>query len=285
MRYAKKPRGIKHRIREEKKREERIGLAIFVVILIAIISVSGFFMHSMLSSPPQKQKTNSSSEPRAAIVDHLSLTCPNQTFIETATAILAQAGHIIDYYPSEQVTVEFYRNLATYEYGLIILRVHSAAFGQQGTQIVENPVAFFTSEPYSRHKYLYEQLTEQIGKAHFVDSEASYFGIFPDFVKSSMNGKFKNTIIIMMGCDGLTNTAMAQALVEKGAKAYISWNASVSASHTDTATISLMQHFLLEGHTLSDAVAETMQEVGPDPAYKSELVVYPVEAGNYTIKP
>lgn len=74
----KKPRGMKHRIREGKKREERIGSFVIVAILIAIISVFGFFIHSMLTSPsPQKQETSSTSEPRAAIVDQLSLTAPN----------------------------------------------------------------------------------------------------------------------------------------------------------------------------------------------------------------
>ena len=48
MKVKKKPTGIKHKIREEKKREQRIGLAITVAILIIIVSVSVSLINSML---------------------------------------------------------------------------------------------------------------------------------------------------------------------------------------------------------------------------------------------
>ena len=265
---------MKHKIREEKKREQRIGLAVTVAILITIISVSGFFIYSMLTSSQQNQETSSTSEPKAVIVDHLSLTVPNQTFIQTATNTLKQAGYTVDYYPGEKVTVEFYRNLPTHGYGLMILRVHSTTiYGQ-----------FFTSEPYSSTKYVSEQLTDQILKFSFYGEPPYYFGVSPLFVKYSMNGKFQNTTIIMMGCNGLKNTAMAQAFIEKGAKVYISWSESVLASHTDKATTHLLQHFLLEKQTIKKAIEKTMKEVGPDPSYESLLIYYPLEAGNYTIQ-
>jgi len=240
----------------------------------------------MLNQPSTNQPVSSTSEHKAAIVDHLSLTCPNQTFIETATNMLKQAGYTVDYYPGEEITVEFYRNLPTHRYGLVILRVHSAATRlSESAEYVEAPVSFFTSENYSVNKYAWEQLTEQLLMASYsMPQPPYYFAITPEFVTSCTNGKFQNTIIIMMGCEGLSNTKMAEALVAKGAKIYIGWNASVSASHTDTETIRLLQHLLTEGQTLSEAVAETLPEVVPDQAYKSKLGFYPFEARNYTIK-
>lgn len=83
----------------------------------------------------------------AVSLDHLSLTFPNQTFIDQITEILEQAGYTVDYYPGEEVTVEFYGNLPTHGYRLTILRVHSSATELQGKEFVECPVTFFTSEP------------------------------------------------------------------------------------------------------------------------------------------
>ncbi|UCE15829.1 MAG: hypothetical protein JSV12_08210 [Candidatus Bathyarchaeota archaeon] len=150
------------------------------------------------------------------------------------------------------------------------------------------PLALFTSEPYSNTKHVYEQFTGQVGRVTFYEGEEpkepSYFGIHSEFVKQSMKGKFQRTIIIMMGCNGLTYSYMAEAFIEKGARAYISWSNSVLASQTDLATTRLLQHFITENRTLKEAMRETFKEVGPDPLYKSFLLYYPLEAGNYTIK-
>ncbi len=262
-----------------KERERSIATVIFLAFLLLIITISAYFAHTFLN---QSQTINpSSSQLRAAIVDQLSLTFPNQTFIQTATNILKQAGYTVDYYPGERVTVEFYRNLPTYNYGLIILRVHSTTGGQP-------LIALFTSETYSKSKYVYEQLTCKVCPVAYSTEEASigigYFGITPSFVESSMNGKFANTIVIMMGCEGLHNTKMAEAFTEKGAKVYISWSRAVLASHTDRATSRLLQYLITKKETIKQGVNDVMKEVGADPAYESLLTYYPVKAGEQKIQ-
>jgi hypothetical protein len=279
-----KPRGRKHKIRKERRREQRIGLVLAVAILIAIVSASGFFIHLMLSSSPQE---TSSTEPKAAIVDHLSLTVPNQTFTQTATNILEQAGFKVDYYPGEKVTVEFYRDLPTHRYKLIILRVHSLATNPGK---MEGTIALFTSERYDRMKYVYEQLSDQLAAVAFSTEEREkgiiYFGIGSLFVKQSMKERFQNSVIIMMGCEGLNNPSMARAFVERGAKVYISWNWTVSSSHTDQATIHMLKHLFIRKQTIKQAVDNTMKEVGPDTThtYKSVLLFFPEEAKDYTFQ-
>jgi len=261
---------LKTKIREEKKRVQRIGLAFTIAILIVVVFVSGSLIISMLNQP----STSSTSPLRAVIVDHLSLTAPNQTFIQTATNILVQAGYTVDYYQGEKVTVELYRNLPTHGYKIVILRVHSTGiYGQ-----------LFTSESYDNTKYVYEQLTDRVIRVTFDGNPPYYFGISPLFVNYDMKGNFQDTVIIMMGCNGLTNTDMAKAFVEKGAKVYVSWSESVLASHTDQATTQVLQHLILEKQTVKQAVDTTMSEVGPDPASKSQLIYYPLEAGDYTIQ-
>jgi len=285
MKAQKKRLGTKAKIRAEKERERRIATAIFSALILTVIMLSAYFGYSFLNQPQEQTINPESTQPKAAIVDHLSLTFPNQTFIETATNTLKQAGYKVDYYPGEKVTVEFYRNLPTHGYKIIILRVHSTATAVTGT---EGSVTFFTSEPYSGRKYVYEQLTDQLCYVAFSREQAekgiSYFGITPLFVIHSMKGKFQNTIIVMMGCEGLDNPLMAMAFVEKGATVYISWNQQVSASHTDLATTHLLQHFLIEKRTVKEAIQETYKDVGADPVYKSLLIAYPIEALDYTIQ-
>ncbi len=277
------PRRMKHRIREEKKREQRIGLAVTVIILIVNITASGLFVNSMLGSSRQKQETSSTSEPKAAIVNQLSLTYPNQTFVQTATNTLAQAGYTTDYYPGEKVTVEFYRNLPTHGYKIVVLRTHSALVSTD-----KPPVTLFTSEPYSQTAYVYEQLRDQVGWVTYrferdTPKEPTYFGISPLFVKDSMNGDFQDSVIVMMGCNGLTYTDMAKAFIERGAIAYVGWKDAVLASHTDSATAHLLQHFLIEKRSLRESVQDTF-EVGCDPVNENLLTYYPLEAGGRTIE-
>lgn len=276
MEAKKKPAPIRHKIHGDKKRRKRIGAAALIGVIFTILLIN-----SILNQPSTSQPVGSNSQPKAAIVDQLSLTYPNGTFIQAATAILEQAGYVVDYYPGENVTVEFYRNLPTYGYQIIILRVH-AALGPK----MSRPLAFFASETYSDSKYVYEQLADQLVRVTYDaqnPDEPSYFGIWPEFVRSSMNERFQNTTIFAMGCDGLFYTDMAQAFIEKGARAFIGWFGPVLASHTDATTARLLQHFLIEKSKLKQSVQETFEEVGFDPVYKSLLIYYPTEAGEQTI--
>jgi len=282
MKTEKKRVGTKAEIKAIKEKERRIATAIFLVFILLIVIFSSYFTYNFLNQP-QNQTTNpASSQLKAAIVDQLSLTFPNQTFIETATNTLEQAGYTVDYYPGENVTVEFYRNLSTHRYKLVILRVHSSI------TLGSNSLGLFTSERYDSTKYVYEQLTDRLLGAAYSEEERNkgiiYFAISPTFVTQSMNGRFNNTIIIMMGCEGLAYTAMAEAFHQKGAKVYISWSGPVLASHTDTAVTHLLQHFLIEERTLKESVQETFKQVGFDPAYKSLLIYYPLEVGEQTIE-
>jgi len=266
-------------IKAERQKQSRIGLAIFLSLILLIVIPSTYYSYNILSRP-NSQTIAHELKPKAAIVDQLSLTFPNQTFIETATNILKQAGYCVDYYPGEAVTVNFYRNLPTHGYKIIILRVHSA-LGWYG----EPPVCLFTSEPYSQDRFIYEQLTDQLTRAYYnVSGESKYyFGILPEFVRSSMSGRFEKAIVFMMGCNGLSYIDMAKAFTDKGAKVYIGWYNSVSVSHTDAATIKLLQHYLIEKLTLKQSIQETFKEVEFDP-YKSLLIYYPLEAGEQTIE-
>lgn len=283
MKTKKKAKGTKARVQAYKKRLFYIGTVITVAILIVIVALSSFLIYFSLDASLNQtialdRTNNQRFKLKAAIVDHLSLSTPNQSFIGKASTILRQAGYTVDYYSGEEVTVEFYRNLPTYGYSLVVLRVHSA----RG----DTSLSLFTSEQYSTRRYVYEQLDEQItavGFTPYTEGDPLYFGIGPRFIKLSMKGRFQNTLIVMMGCFGLTYSEMAESFTQKGAKVYISWSGDVLGVRNDPAIACLLQHLILEKQTVEKAVADTEKAFGPSPLDDSVLLYYPLEAGNYTI--
>lgn len=268
---GKKPKGTKAEIRAYKERIRRIATAVIVTFFAAIILVSGFLIFSYLN--PLSNQTIGPTHLKAAIVDHLSLTVPNQTFIQSTTSILEAANYTVEYYRGEEVTVNFYKNLPTHGYDIIILRVHSALQSYEEV----SPVLLFTSEPYSKFDYLLQPPGVEVVaySPEEVEKGILYYGIKPSFVQNTMNGMFNNSTIIMMGCDGLRYQTMAEAFIQKGAKVYIGWSRGVLASHTDSATTNLLEHLITEKRTTQRAVTETMNEVGPDPKDNSILLYYP----------
>jgi len=261
----------KERRKGKSRKKSPPGILYVVIIVVSIL----FIYYLLFMRSPSNGTSSQPFQFKAAIVDHLSLTAPNQTFVQTATNILKNGGYTVDYYPGEEVDVEFYRNLPTHGYSLMVLRVHST--------FTDESVALFTSESYHQGKYFWDEYYDRLGAVAYTREQAKqgtmYFGIMPSFVEHSMNGRFNNTVIIMMGCDGLMYTPMAEAFVQKGARVYISWSGPVSASHTDQATAQLLRHLITERKTIQQAVAETMEEVGQDPT----LLYHPITEQYYII--
>lgn len=121
-----------------------------VILFIALVSFYAF-------SHPPTTSMNLPPTHKAAIVDQLSLTEPNQTIIQACTEILQSAGFTVDYYEPKDVTVDFYRNLPSKGYGLIIFRAHSA-----GARAPDDPLCLFTSEPFALGKHTAEYLAERL---------------------------------------------------------------------------------------------------------------------------
>jgi hypothetical protein len=211
---------------------------------------------------------------RAAIVDQLSLTAPNQQFVDEATAFLEGNAYEVDYFSGEQITVDFYRRLPEGDYDLLLLRVHSTADVSRGEEDV-TAVSLFTGQPYSRDLFYDEQLEGKVGFAQYTEESPKLFGITSEFVRESMKGEFDDTVVLMMGCQGFINSQGAEAFEAKGAQTFIGWDGLVSAQHTDEATMLLLRHLIEGEEAPADAIAQTMASVGPDPDYGSRLVSRP----------
>jgi hypothetical protein len=160
---------------------------------------------------------------------------------------------------------------------LIIFRVHSALGREDGQPA--DWVTLFTADSYRETWYVNEQKTRRLSKVSYYEDGPPYFGIMPDFIRSTMKGSLQGATVVLMGCDGLATETIADALVDKGAEAVVSWNGLVSGDHTDAATEQLLRHLVTEGLPVREAVEKTATEVGPDPAYGSILRLYPPEGG------
>ena len=243
-------------------------------LALALVAVVAFFVLSPSDGGPP-------GPPRAVIVDQLELTAPNPDFAKQATELLVAAGYEVDYVPGAEVTVDYYRELPSKGYEIVLLRAHAAG-RELAADDYDDDVSLFTSERVSATKYAREQRERLLKGVGFsreqMEAGELYYGIPSGFVRESMKGDFDGAKVVLMGCDVLRAQNMAEAFIDKGADAVVGWDAPVSASHTDAATLNLLRHMLEEQLPIQEAAAAAMAELGPDPFYDSVLLSYPPEA-------
>jgi hypothetical protein len=138
----------------------------------------------------------------------------------------------------------------------------------------------FTTEEYSQMKYAREQLYDQLLPAEMTADFPLVFAINANFIMEKMQGRFDDTVIIMMGCSCLYLEDMAAAFTLKGASTYLGWDGSVGLDYVDRAAAELITSLCTGGMTVAGAVAE----IGPDPDWGAGLRFYPQESGGQTIR-
>jgi len=268
---------LKRRKKIPKKRKILDKKLIFSTGIIAVI-VLGMVCYKVLVQNPEVKFSL-----RAAIIDQLGFgNTQNPEFNRTTTNLLIDAGFDVFYHKSEDITVNFYRGLAKYDYGIIILRVHSALRNQTPPVI-----DLFTSENYTdaRAKELErERWLGLVTKGNYSWApDQFYFAITPLFIES-LEGYFPKSIVVAMGCWSLKPECeqLAAAFIKKGAKAYIGWNDTVYQQDTDNETVNMLNKLLNDDDKkLGDATSET--KVYPIPGGTTRLDFYPESAYNLTI--
>jgi hypothetical protein len=219
---------------------------------------------------------------KAAIVDQLAILEPNQAFIDQTTAELEACGFQVDVYSGEEVNIKLYRQLPQYGYELIIFRAHAGLLkAEEGSEVVgvKRATYLFTAEEYNQMKYVREQLDDQLLPAEMTADFPLVFAINANFIMEKMEGRFDDTVIIMMGCSCLYLEDMAAAFTIKGASTYLGWDGSVDLDYVDQATVGLITSLCTGGMTVGEAVAE----IEPDPDWGAGLKLYPPESGSKTI--
>jgi len=159
---------------------------------------------------------------------------------------------IIDYY-SDNATVEQYKGLSSQNYKLIIWRAHSAL------DLNSKYIAISTSDKYGSMNY--DQYLENGQLTLCNITGYYYFGITPKFVEELMSGRFEDTVIIFMSCNGLKQDyyKTAETFEEKGVKVFISWDGWIDPSDNDNAVTLLLQYLINDNNTISNAVSKIPQ--------------------------
>lgn len=193
---------------------------------------------------------------RAVIVDELAQDYPDPSFVDNATQSLSSAGYTVDYMGPDPNAVDAFRQLPGDGYKVVIIRAHIAS-----TQSI------VTTQPYSSSKYQVDQLAGRVVAAQ-VESGPLYFALTPSFVSRIMQGRFPDSIVIVMGCSASQGPQdLATAFLDKGASVFVGWNGPVTVIHTDTTTVQLIRS-ISAGHGVDQAAQTAVQ---PDPVYGAEL--------------
>ncbi|MGB9756638.1 MAG: hypothetical protein ACPLVJ_02520 [Candidatus Bathyarchaeales archaeon] len=236
------------RKKEEPKRfvyDKRLIYASIASIIIVISVIALFFIFY----------PNQPSEPKAAIIDQLSSSYltnitrhVNETFVENAKTLLYKRFSKVDYY-SDNATIENYKDLASLNYKFIVWRAHSALDKE------EHFIAISSSERSAPQKYQGYLENGQVTICNI--SGEYYFGITPKFVEQCMSGRFEDTVIVFMSCNGLNPdyTKTAETFVNnKGVKAFISWDGWIEKVDNDNAVSLLLKYLIEDNRTIYQAV-------------------------------
>lgn len=265
-----RPKGIKREVYAHKRRIRTVSsLFTIAVIICSIIAVSYYFVsQSSDHTPPDGGNGESTNHSlRAALIDALYVKFPRDEFTNSLNSTLRAAGFEVDFYQGAAVTVDFLRSLPE-GYELIILRMHSALSD-------ENELYLFTAEPYSIGKYTQEQNYRLIKEAYASEDASPVFAVNWGFVRRCMTGKFNNTLVVAMGCDGTCDQSLAREMMSQGAMGYVGWNGPVTISHSDKATLCLVKASYIDKLPLNLAVESTNNLVGRDPSCETFLEYLP----------
>jgi len=206
---------------------------------------------------------------KAVIIDQLYRDLPNSNYHNKTIYYLTEAGYDVDLYTTEDITVDFYKELPSMDYEFIVIRSHSLAiYGDKPSSWL------FTGEMYSDEKHTFETMAGQLspGVPFLITQELEevmsyseaakkrHFMIGSKFVDEKMEGKFPGSVIILGGCETLTYPFLADSFIKRGASSIVGWNDLVEYRDNDRVTIALLNEILINGLEINDAVESVMEK-------------------------
>jgi len=210
---------------------------------------------------------------RAAIIDQLHNDLPNFELQADAKRMLEDAGYEVDLYTTDEITVDFYKNLPSMNYHFILIRSHG---GEDLSY--EYPTRLFTGEKFNKEKYTGEQIYRQVGYGFPIYGEDleelkesdqdvfdnAYFTVGTKMVDDGMVGTFPDSIIIVGGCQSARSHDLMESMIRRGADHVLGWDATIESKDNDTAMMWLLEEILVNQVPLYDAVAEINKEMVPN---------------------
>lgn len=276
-----------------------------VLGIILGITFSLFLSITIFQGELEAENSYYDGPPRAAIIDQLNEEIPNPRFQLRATEYLEAAGYQVDLFNTNNVTVDFYKNLPKMNYEYVVVRTHGTI------DLTSESVILFTGEKYTEDKYVSEQLFGQVKRAtplfeiaysvgdgdstewiivndtyRYLKTPANaidktkheFFGISTKFVEESMDGKFHGTKFILGGCDTMSNPSLAHALLERGASYVVGWDDTIGNSDNDATMLLLLETNLKDKKEMAEAVdivSSTLKQERM--AYPANIIYYSSE--------
>jgi len=267
-----------------------------LVLVGAVIAVAAgllitFNVEEKSTTETEFLTTSNAGIKKAAIIDQLDAEFPNKGFHMQAEEYLRTAGYEqVDLFTTEDITVNFYRELPSMGYEFIVARTHSLAVKDQGKQ----SVWIFTGEKYTKDKYIQEQLEGKVSRAvpfltgpnidRVEAAKKRHFIIGTEFVDKEMIGSFPGTILVLGGCDTMSYPFMAKSLVDRGATSIIGWYGLVSLYDNDNGILKVLEEILINGKNSGDAVDSVMEFYDGRMQYKHSIMKqYSTGASNFEI--
>lgn len=248
-----------------------------VILALLLAPVSTYSLLAVSCSAPS---SNLKTTLKAAIIDQLGSLYPNQFFIQEITGYLEDSGFSVTLISGDQINVDFYLKLPTYGYKLIIFRVHSTLI--RGKEPLTGTTYLFTSEPYSKSKYVSQQLAEMVVPTRVGETSPQSFAVSSKFMSEFTQGQYNQSVIIMMGCNSLYSTDMSEAFISRGALLYTGWTANVKLDFVDDFTMALIKNLCVKGSSFKEALYRTAGQKGATP-HKAVFSYYPSENENYDL--
>jgi hypothetical protein len=260
--------------------QKRTLLITAIAVIVIGISITMISLNFQIDSP--EFEVMDSNTPRAAILDQLQSEIPNESFHKKVTEYLQGAGYQVDYYPTEEITVGLYKQLPSLDYDFIVIRSHSLGDGA-----VEPSASLFTGEKYTDHKYIKEQFLGYVGRGiPILNQELShtggiqahrnntYFVVGSKMVDELMVGNFKNTTIVLAGCETMEKSRLADSFLNKGASNVIGWNGLVDARNNDGIVLEVLKRTLVDGYEINQSVDSVMEQVKGKLIYENTTLLH-----------
>jgi len=221
--------------------------------------------------------------PRAAVIDQLYDEYPDEDLHNTVTEYLKNAGYkVVDIYKTEEITVDFYKNLPSMNYKFILIRSHAL-----GAKSMEASASLFTGEKYNNHKYVKEQFLSQVHKGvPYLDDEIqelggwkilednTYFLVGSNLFDSSMIGEFPGSTIILAGCATMKDNVLADSFLKRGASEVVGWSNLVGPENNDEVIIHLLNQTLNNDVKMKNAVQSLTNLIEGKLDYGATVVYY-----------
>ena len=214
------------------------------------------------------QKTIERTTLRVIVYDQLIDVPSEMDFIDEALAI-CEGRLMMDYLAGEEVDVDTLK-LGPGSSALAVFRVHSGVF--------DNRAWLFTGEGYSESGHVMDQVRGVVHIARCSSTSELLFAVGPEFIHEywrNLNG----CVILLMGCESMDDTGLADVMVDHGASAVVGWRGPVSIDESDMVSLRLLEA-LISGSSVGEAVELVDDEFG----LGGRLVFHPVEVHGFRLR-